>query len=33
MGVRMGATTMDIPEIKTPTPIETVDHLARFIDV
>ena len=32
MGVRMGA-TMDIPVIRTPTPIETVDHLARFIDV
>ena len=24
---------MDIPVIRTPTPIETVDHLARFIDV
>jgi hypothetical protein len=31
MGVRLGA-TMDIPVIKTPTPIETVDHLARLID-
>jgi hypothetical protein len=28
----MGA-TMDIPVIRTPTPIETVDHLAKFIEV
>src|ERR1700733_13044676 len=31
-GVRIVA-TMGIPVIKTPEPIETVDHLAKFIEV
>ena len=27
------ATTMDIPVIKAPKPVETVNHLAKFLEV